>query len=114
MKQNSFSPIFIVGSPRSGTTMLAVLVDRHSKIAIPPETQFFTEYVPQTTESKTSENREDMVKSALNYRRIADLHLKREEVLIKFRNYENTYPNLFRAILETYAENKPRQYQCAM
>ena len=33
---------FIVGAPRSGTTMLQQALNRHSQIAIPPETAFFT------------------------------------------------------------------------
>src|SRR5579885_528706 len=34
-------PFFIVGCPRSGTTLLATLLDRHSRICVPPETHFF-------------------------------------------------------------------------
>jgi len=36
--------IFVVGSPRSGTTLLAVLLDRHSRICVTPETAFFDEF----------------------------------------------------------------------
>ncbi len=32
----------IVGSPRSGTTMLRLMLDAHSELAIPPETGFLT------------------------------------------------------------------------
>jgi hypothetical protein len=33
-------PIFIVGCPRSGTTMLQLMLHAHPRIAIPPETRF--------------------------------------------------------------------------
>src|SRR6266550_6107448 len=32
---------FIVGAPRSGTTLLRMMIDAHPAIAIPPETNFF-------------------------------------------------------------------------
>lgn len=37
---------FIVGSPRSGTTLLHSMLAAHSEVAIPPETFFFTTTVP--------------------------------------------------------------------
>lgn len=36
------APFFVIGAPRSGTTMLQMALNRHSKIVIPPETAFFT------------------------------------------------------------------------
>src|SRR3954465_2057188 len=33
-------PIFVLGCPRSGTTMLQLMVHAHPRIAIPPETRF--------------------------------------------------------------------------
>ena len=35
-------PIFIVGAPRSGTTLLSAILGSHSRIACGPETQFFS------------------------------------------------------------------------
>lgn len=35
-------PIFIVGMPRSGTTLLSKMLDAHPDIVISPETQFFS------------------------------------------------------------------------
>jgi hypothetical protein len=34
------SPIFIIGNPRSGTTLLRLILHAHSKISIPPEAGF--------------------------------------------------------------------------
>jgi hypothetical protein len=36
---------FLVGCPRSGTTMLQQALNRHSRIAIPPETKFFFSFL---------------------------------------------------------------------
>jgi hypothetical protein len=35
------SPIFVVGAPRSGTTMMRLILNAHPNIAIPPETSYF-------------------------------------------------------------------------
>ncbi|MEV4282749.1 sulfotransferase family protein [Actinoplanes xinjiangensis] len=37
---NSDRPIFVVGCPRSGTTMLQLMLHAHPRIALPPETRF--------------------------------------------------------------------------
>lgn len=34
-------PVFVVGHPRSGTSLLAAMLDRHPEVAVPPETHFF-------------------------------------------------------------------------
>ena len=40
--------LFLVGCPRSGTTLLQQALDRHGDIAIPPETRFFVDLVGHT------------------------------------------------------------------
>lgn len=44
------APLFIVGAPRSGTTLLAAMVGSHSAFAVGPESQFFSKLSPQTLE----------------------------------------------------------------
>ena len=50
-------PIFIVGFPRSGTTLLTGMLAAHSSIAVGPETQFFVKLSPkQLTEAVNDPN----------------------------------------------------------
>ncbi|AFY79482.1 MAG: sulfotransferase [Hydrococcus sp. C42_A2020_068] len=44
METNTKSPIFIVGCPRSGTTLLQQMLDAHPDIAIAPETHFIRNF----------------------------------------------------------------------
>jgi hypothetical protein len=39
-------PVFVVGAARAGTTLLSVLRDRHSQLAMTPETGFYREIAP--------------------------------------------------------------------
>lgn len=41
MSNQSDSPIFVVGTPRSGTTLIARILGKHSRIYMPEETPFF-------------------------------------------------------------------------
>jgi hypothetical protein len=50
-------PFFIVGSPRSGTTLLRVILDRHPEIAIPPESHF----IPRLWEGRRRYGVEDRI-----------------------------------------------------
>jgi Sulfotransferase family len=40
ISQNNDRPIIVLGCPRSGTTLLQVMLHSHPRIAIPPETRF--------------------------------------------------------------------------
>jgi len=43
-------PFFIVGSARSGTTLLRVMLNAHPEIAVPPESRFIVQLWPGTDE----------------------------------------------------------------
>ena len=43
-------PVFIVGAPRSGTTLMAKVLNRHSRIFMPGETHFFPDIYAQREE----------------------------------------------------------------
>lgn len=39
---HAVAPFFVVGSERSGTTMLRLMLNRHSRLCVPPESHFVT------------------------------------------------------------------------
>jgi hypothetical protein len=43
--RNMMNKFFILGCPRSGTTMVQQALNRHSAIAIPPETKYFFSFL---------------------------------------------------------------------
>ncbi len=43
----SLAPIFVVGNPRSGTTLLRLVLTSHSQISIPPESEFIVRLFPK-------------------------------------------------------------------
>lgn len=49
------SPVFLVGAPRSGTTMLAAMVGSHSQFAVGPESQFFSKLSPQSLKAAAAD-----------------------------------------------------------
>lgn len=96
-------PFFIVGAPRSGTTLLASLLNRHSNVAIGPESQFYTQFIPWNWAHRIPETYEELVDSAIAFQRIADFGLDRDQLLRHFKLYELSFANLLRAIMEVYA-----------
>ncbi|NNF60385.1 MAG: sulfotransferase [Gammaproteobacteria bacterium] len=106
MTENQSEPFFIVGAPRSGTTLLAVLLDRHPLLAIPPETQFYTEFVAKVDATFWQQECEQVVATALAHPRIADLQLDPVEVTGLLEQYGRSPAGLLRALLDCYSRKR--------
>jgi len=51
MHHRKISALFIVGVPRSGTTLLRLMIDSHPEVAVPPETHFLPSLMNQCPRS---------------------------------------------------------------
>jgi hypothetical protein len=65
---------FIVGAPRSGTTLLRLMLDAHSAVAIPAETHFLFEAV--RLESRGNPLRRELYDTIVHARQWNDFHLE--------------------------------------
>lgn len=97
---------FIVGCPRSGTTLLSVLLDRHSRLCVPPETAFLGEF-PWFLRPRS---RASVLKRLRDWPRTADLDLAPEDILARLDHRPLSRRAIFTAMLDLYAERqgKPR------
>jgi hypothetical protein len=69
---------FIVGSPRSGTTVLRLMLDAHPLLAIPPETHFLPAVLHLGSEGKAL--REEFFETIVRSPRWNDFHLSDREL----------------------------------
>jgi hypothetical protein len=98
-------PFFIVGYPRSGTTLLSVLLDRHSQIAVCPETNFFTSVCHIERASHLTDKADVLVDRFVYGFRTRDLKLDRTELFKCFNATEPNWANLLLTALKLYASN---------
>ena len=93
-------PFFIVGCPRSGTTLLSVLIDRHSRLCVPPETGFFAEVAPRLPSPDEASLRHTLAR----WSRLPELNLRPEAVHKRLGGRPSSPEGVLAAILELYAE----------
>ena len=97
---------FIVGSPRSGTTLLRLMLDSHPALAIPPETSFFVR-----SGSWLVDGPHDFVTSLAEADTWPDFCLDKDVLLAALRAIPVfNLPDAYRAFYATYAGrfSKPR------
>jgi hypothetical protein len=100
---------FVVGAARSGTTMLRLMLDAHSELAIPPETQFVPELIDAAKEPGTGPIQ--LAEMLVTHPRFEDFGIDADEIRRAFARIEPfEVGESIRAFFRLYAakEGKPR------
>jgi hypothetical protein len=105
---------FVVGAPRSGTTMLRLMLDAHPELAIPPETYFITRAQKMWRAAKRRPGEDKMeafIEAVTGHKRWPDFHLEADAFAARVRERQPKYLGEgVRCFYEMYAEKigKPR------
>ncbi len=104
---------FVVGVPRSGTTLLRLMLDAHSQLAIPPETHFLPKLIRACEEEVAAgrDCRQRALELITTHRRWRDFGLERSELEARLGGAAPLQPgDAARAFYEAYAakQSKPR------
>jgi len=108
-------PIFILGCPRSGTTLLQLMLHAHPRIAIPPETRFvLTSYEARNTfgDLRREPSRAALANSIVRERQTLfyDLGLDADEIFAEIMAGPPTLGSAIGIVFGAYARRfgKPR------
>jgi len=100
-------PVFVVGMPRSGTTLLSSLLDAHPALTIAPETHYFTRCWTGTP-IRDLADAERMLDRLFQQPGVQDMELASDEqqrIRERVRDaVAPTHGDVLRALLEIYAE----------
>ena len=103
---------FILGNPRSGTTLLRLILNNHPLIGVPPESGFlqwwYKKYYNWSVDDSKNETKVNLfLDDILSSKKIEDWHLNRHNLknFIISENPKN-YPEIITAIYEFYTNNK--------
>jgi hypothetical protein len=106
------APIFIVGGPRSGTTLLRNMLNRHPAIAICRETEFFHwVYERRRNFGSLSDlrNRQQVVKQYLATQRIQRMQVDLEGLTETLLQEATSYEAMFLSLLRFFAQSRGKQ-----
>lgn len=103
----AFDPVFIVGAPRSGTTLLRAMLNRHPRIGLSDETYYFYYvYLRRRTFGDLADpaNRKSLIESYAATQRMHRLKVDLSRLKERLMATGTSYPAFFATILQFYAE----------
>jgi hypothetical protein len=111
------TPVFIVGSPRSGTTLMAGILGQHPEFFSPGETHYFEEIWPGRAEASGNIRRTELEAAASRLYKSLGEHrfvesqemiesaFKLEELLFRMKTISYDYSGLYTAFIQLLTES---------
>ena len=106
-------PIFIISSPRSGSTLLRLVLNAHSKIAIPPPTLLFPYIFPYSHtygDLQVEKNLDVLIDDILELQKSKPWPIELDSAILKDAIEERSFAGIYAALHRIWAEHhdKPR------
>ncbi len=103
--------IFIIGSGRSGTSLIQAILNAHSKISSPPEFHFFKHYIanPLRQHLNQIENIEHLESFLLRDKKIQRLDIDVQQVLQPYKSGKSPFD--FASVYKSYMSNYLQRMQ---
>ncbi len=107
MASAEYMPFFVVGAQRSGTTMLRLMLNSHSRIAVPFESAFLCQYsnLVQYGDLKNKSNTEKLLQALAEEPLTKKGKIIQEPKAILAESIE-TYSDLLTAVFQQYARRR--------
>jgi hypothetical protein len=105
-------PFFIVGCPRSGTTLLQRMLDAHPDVAVAPETFFIRRFWKRRTEYGDLQRDaafERLLRDIMAIPEFEEMELAPDAFAAAARDADRSYAALFRLLLRQFAEQRAAQ-----
>jgi hypothetical protein len=94
-------PFFIVGSARSGTTLLRVILNAHPAVTVPPESRFVTELSRGTDDVRV----DDFLAALESHRQFKSWNLPIDSVRKEITGHTIPYGAAIKAVYSAYAKH---------
>jgi hypothetical protein len=109
MEASIKDPIFLVGCPRSGTTLLQQMLDAHPDVAIAPETFFIRKFWLQREQYgdlEQNRNYHQLLETIVALPEFREMELNPEIYRKSAWQHPRDYPSLFRLLLSQFARKR--------
>ncbi|ARV12797.1 hypothetical protein BTO09_10740 [Gilvibacter sp. SZ-19] len=98
-------PVFIIGNPRSGTSLLRLMLTSHPDVIIPPESHFFLWLEERYCHGITQTNKLDFIEDLYKATKFETWEIDKESVLSLLNVNYISYSEIIKNIYMLYGQN---------